>query len=82
MDQNEDTRSKNLFIQKICAKKMNTCASQEKIAFHWIIFVMELLIAKTMMMKLTVIGKGIKMNFLGTAKILAHLGVEIHEKTP
>ena len=41
---------------------MNTCASQEKIAFHWIIFVMELLIAKTMMMKLTVIGKGIKKN--------------------
>ena len=41
---------------------MNICASQEKIAFHWIIFVMELLIAKTMMMKLTVIGKGIKKN--------------------
>ena len=42
---------------------MNTCASQEKMAFHWITFVMELLIAKTMMMKLTVIGKGINMNF-------------------
>ena len=41
---------------------MNICASQEKIAFHWIIFVMELLIAKTMMMKLTVIGKGIRKN--------------------
>ena len=49
-----------LVFQKICAKKMNTCANLAKIAFHLITFVMELLIAKIMMMKLNAIGKGIK----------------------